>query len=1182
MAPAPVPTPRALPTALRPENHGACDFGASALFAYGCGAAVVVVEPRSGQVLQTLDEHGAAVTAVRWAPEGPLQVVGEPASCARLAAGDAAGAVVVWDALGGRPLQRFQDSSLLRCSVSDLAWHPEDGSLLLSLHAPGTVSLWSTRGRCRVARHDAGERLAAAAFSPFDPAQLCLAAPRGWVGFLSFDPAAAASAGSQPAPRLGFEVGPKYQVSSPPAGAAGGAAEASDLQAVAYVPFARDLIYLVLSRELAVFDSALGQVVCSTPLDRKCSPFAYVLPCRHREDLLLSVHRDGSLGVWTARGGEPGSANALCYDLLHSGELIKQYRRGGTALAGARNCALEETAVACVSSDGRVWLWDVDAAAALRGARRGARLSLAALCEAAPARATAVDALPGAGALALGLASGELLVLEPGTLALRHRVALGKEPIRGVAWVDPCTLVAFGHEELQRATGGEKDHRERERDREREKGGGGGAAPPPPPRRMFKNFCVLVDLRTGHAGELRAEAAAGASLQAGISRGRGAGGGEESSDLYRVRPSPSGPFLAVLPRDKPLELWDLRGPRLARAFGQHGPATALAWLAPDRFLFATADGALRQFRIDEGSVAFGSESPMEPDLSSPPPSGGQRTPVPVTALDATPEWVVAGDALGALRRLHVPSGRAARLGADPASSSGPDEPGAAVRRVAIAPPCPGVRASALVLLASGEASLYDLESGQQVAVAKTRAADACWAAPGRPFLAGAEGALRLYDGSLSSLCAPAASRPLPYPPRGPHLLPAGAALCVRAALQHGAHPSVVFPDAGTPPAGGYPAGAWVIDALAAEHYRSLPPELFKALGRCEGTPGRCALAAGYFGDPDEARFWALAAHNLRRAAARPPSPPPLAAPRPAPATPPRPRPARPAPPSPARPPTQIGFQPSYEETGTRLLRAPDALPSFLDLYRDGPAVLASGRRRVDWYRGRTLGPDERTKLTHHAITMGRLAEGVELLQQTPADDPSYFAAALKACVVAASVSREAFEDAVKTAAVSMMARGTPRAVDEGVQLLCSVGRAQDACRYLAQANRWGEALAIARASLPPHEAASFVSTYAELLLRFQRRARATEALLSIGSFSRVLEVLVDANLVERAALFAAACAECGVLLEPERNGTPLCFLAAGDYGALLARCGVRTGAERYTRAPGPPPLARPAPPLTVV
>ncbi len=85
-----------------------------------------------------------------------------------------------------------------------------------------------------------------------------------------------------------------------------------------------------------------------------------------------------------------------------------------------------------------------------------------------------------------------------------------------------------------------------------------------------------------------------------------------------------------------------------------------------------------------------------------------------------------------------------------------------------------------------------------------------------------------------------------------------------------------------------------------------------------------------------------------------------------------------------------------------------------------------------------------------------------LLETDPHSMDEYYVDALKACLIASLQSRSedsAAYPVVKLVATNLIANGM---IDEGSQLLCLIGKAQDACRYLQSANKWLDAVWLAK------------------------------------------------------------------------------------------------------------------------
>lgn len=78
------------------------------------------------------------------------------------------------------------------------------------------------------------------------------------------------------------------------------------------------------------------------------------------------------------------------------------------------------------------------------------------------------------------------------------------------------------------------------------------------------------------------------------------------------------------------------------------------------------------------------------------------------------------------------------------------------------------------------------------------------------------------------------------------------------------------------------------------------------------------------------------------------------------------------------------------------------------------------------------------------ILIGRSDNSVSLLLDTPSESSDFMIHSLKACVIAATMGPDALARTVKVVATNMIACNK---IDEGVQLLCLIGKGLDACRY---------------------------------------------------------------------------------------------------------------------------------------
>ncbi|KAK3553820.1 hypothetical protein QTP70_012214 [Hemibagrus guttatus] len=158
---------------------------------------------------------------------------------------------------------------------------------------------------------------------------------------------------------------------------------------------------------------------------------------------------------------------------------------------------------------------------------------------------------------------------------------------------------------------------------------------------------------------------------------------------------------------------------------------------------------------------------------------------------------------------------------------------------------------------------------------------------------------------------------------------------------------------------------------------------------------------------------------------------------------------------------------------------------------------------------------------------------VQLLLETSAENPSYYCDSLKACLVTTIPSSGPSQSTIKLVATNMIASGK---LAEGVQLLCLIDKAADACRYLQTYGEWNRAVWLAKVRLNPTEAAEVLKRWAEYLCSAQvnQKSKAILVLLSLGCFQKVGEMLHSMRYFDRAALFIEACLKYGMM---EANDT---------------------------------------------
>ncbi|PIK52366.1 hypothetical protein BSL78_10734 [Apostichopus japonicus] len=364
--------------------------GCQSLFAYGCHTAVVVVDTKTIQVLQTLDNHRTNVVKVKWAKEHYTYRYLVPYTL-RLASAESNGLIIIWDVANGCPRTSFSEGTK---GVGDLEWlSTQDAShdLLLALHPPYSVVLWNADTGTKLWKKSFTDSLQALAFDPFEPSNLTLLGQDSLIFISDFSL-------SKPPSSNGRKF---YITTSTPQGTAstttaekkqniGGARTAfkrvrmivgdskpgnsnsqpeeqdTSLQECiqfCYLKSQRHHLVLVYAREILVLDLEIRQTVTTIPMDRSGSPFINIHPLRHR-DMLMCLHENGTISVrMYKKTGTIQAGNAIpsdmeiSYDLKCQSDPLRVTKHMKTF--GFSVSPVTDVEAALLMSDGRILCWSL-------------------------------------------------------------------------------------------------------------------------------------------------------------------------------------------------------------------------------------------------------------------------------------------------------------------------------------------------------------------------------------------------------------------------------------------------------------------------------------------------------------------------------------------------------------------------------------------------------------------------------------------------------------------------------------------------------------------------------------------------------------------------------------------------------------------------------------------------------
>eukprot|EP00698_Gefionella_okellyi_P024526 TRINITY_DN8678_c0_g1_i1.p1 TRINITY_DN8678_c0_g1~~TRINITY_DN8678_c0_g1_i1.p1 ORF type:complete len:1078 (-),score=210.28 TRINITY_DN8678_c0_g1_i1:854-4087(-) len=554
---------------------------------------------------------------------------------------------------------------------------------------------------------------------------------------------------------------------------------------------------------------------------------------------------------------------------------------------------------------------------------------------------------------------------------------------------------------------------------------------------------------------------------------------DESTLIRGIRLSNCRQYMIVLLKERPAEIWDMRRHRLLQTAFQSDQITAMEWSplegdmpaagpppmpVKEQFVVAGTDGTLRHFVIQDGIITQSPKAYLDLQTNV------------VCSMAWKNDVLVCGDTIGTMYMWNFRSRKSSTLSTHRGL----------VRRIRFAP---GTSPRALVLFGDGDVGVWDFSTGQAVALKATvkgrdlRAADVGWADADHPVVATTDGCVRILLSSLACGQSPVDVQPVGTAA----LLSAPRGLYVKSAMFHGLIPQMQ-------------------DDYAPDDWPMMTPELADEMRSCPSAVQRCLLTSTYLGNESEIQFWTLARHYLARFAICPPAQPLK----------------RVVPPD-----SPIVMTALREDLAASARADLPPLPLFLDYLRESSDMRTEGSRTATLFESRRGESEELKKQTVEEHTkLGQRDKSLQLLLEIPPDKSISYRDALMACVTAAAMSQQTFQNTVKLVATNFIAAGQ---LDEGVQLLCAIGRSLDACRYLQADGRWKDSAWLAKIALNEADAADILKRYADHLKQCRLPMKAANILVSLGQFRETLRLLHTSGLSELAAMFIVTCEEANLM-----------------------------------------------------
>ncbi|MEQ2290701.1 WD repeat-containing protein 11, partial [Ameca splendens] len=1193
--------------------------GWQGLIAQGCHSSILIIDPKTAQTIQVLERHKANVVKVKWSRENYYHNLSSP-YCLRLASGDASGKIIVWDVVSGTAHCEIQEHSK---PIQDLEWlWNQDASrdLLLAVHPPNYIVLWNGDTGTKLWKKSYAENILSFSFDPFDPSNMALLTSEGIVFITDFSYSKPPSSAGKKVYIASPHASPAHTKPAPAAAPAPtGAKKAlnkvkvlitnekptaeavtlNDCLQLSYLPSKRNHMLLLYPREILILDLELSQTVGVVAIERSGVPFTQVIPCAQR-DALYCLHENGCITLRVCRStsaqeeaADPEqSVQELVYDLRSQCDAIrvtKTVRPYRMVI-----CPVNENKAALMVSDGRVMLWELKAHTGRSVANPSSGLSplfspvsfcgaplgpnqkriqdlslnsmisqtliggeapppssnqqevqlkflLTGLLSGLPLPPFAIRMCPPLTTkninhyqplLAAGTSNGSVLVYNLTSGLLHKELSVHSCEVRGLEWVSLTSFLSF-------------------------------ATSSPNNMGLVRNELQHVDLPTGRCFAFRGER------------------GNDELPIEMIKVSHLKQYLVVVFRDKPLELWDIRTGTLLREMAKNFPTvTALEWSpshnlkslkkkqiaareamarqtvsdaeqssvessvisllqdaesksetsqaisAREHFVFTDTDGQVYHITVEGNTVKDGARIPPDGSMGS------------IACIAWKGDTLVLGDVDGNLNFWDLK----ARL------SRGIPTHRGWVKKIRFAP---GKGNQKLLVMYADGADVWDTKEVQMVSSMRFgrnvnyRILDIDWCTSDKVVLASDDGCIRVLEMAMKSASYRMDEQDLTDPVWCPYLLLPRAALTLKAFL-------LLQPWSGT-----FTMDITQVDysekveikGLVQEQLNSLSNDMKSVLQDPElSLLQRCLLISRLFGDESDLNFWTVASHYLQLfAQARQLS---------------------------------VITEGGSEETQPS---SQNHLDICHDILCESSYFQKSQLDRVHLQEVKRSSYEHTKKCADQLLLLGQTDRAVQLLLETSADNPSYYCDSLKACLVTTITSSGPSQSTIKLVATNMIANGK---LAEGVQLLCLIDKAADACRYLQTYGEWNRAAWLAKVRLNSAESSDVLKRWAEHLCSPQvnQKSKAIMVLLSLGCFYKVGEMLHSMRYFDRAALFIEACLKYGVMEANDSSNILFCGpvitlnvsyvtkdsveAAFLDYARLLRSLGLREGAALWASRAG--------------
>ncbi|OWF51700.1 WD repeat-containing protein 11-like isoform X2 [Mizuhopecten yessoensis] len=751
--------------------------------------------------------------------------------------------------------------------------------------------------------------------------------------------------------------------------------------------------------------------------------------------------------------------------------------------------------------------------------------------------------------LAMGSNNGTIQILHVSSGQIEREYSVHAGPVRGIEWSSLKSFISYSY-------------------------------PNPGQSGLVKNELFLVDVSSGKITTLR-------------------GNHDQEPPIDILRISYLKQYFVICFKEKPLELWDLRSLTMLREMGKSIPRpTALEWspshtlkilkrklltqdladseqesggifsskssdvmstskssstqeisdntdpigvqkvTLKEHFVFTDGEGNVYHFVVEGTSFIDATKIPAESGLGS------------ISCIAWKGECITFGDGDGQLCIWDL-KGRTSR--------TLPTHRGW-IKKIRFAPGRGNIK---FLIMYNDGVDIWDMKGSKPELTGSAKSpreiaklADAEWCGSDRVALATTNGCVYVTDLTLKNLSSPVEDWDLPGQIWCPYMLSNKGSLLLKYVLQHQPWNT----DFSLQLEGMMEDDVDVQTAIN-KHLNLLDSGVTEYIGNCRfGTAERCLLVARLFGDESDLLFWTVALHYLKLEKLQPAmrglnGGREQGRDRYVPAT---------------KEANDLVVLDNPEEVAQRHLVEQLFQDPPLERYFDTICSNTSFQKyqldRVALHDSKRATYDHTKKCAENYGMLGQTDRAVQLLLETEPDSDQYYTDCLRACLVASIRSSGASQSTIKLVATNLIANGK---LTEGVQLLCLIDKGMDACRYLQTYGAWDQAVWLAKATLGYTDCCEVLKRWVDHLCSTQvnQKSKALLVMLSLGHFPKVLEMLYGMRQFNRAACFAEACMEFGLLdMTPDTKSlVEAIFL---EYARQLINLGHRKASEHYCRHAG--------------